>query len=309
VLQAANLKSPNGIWGAVLLSVSRHGSIDWNATSAHVSALCESSVNGIYTNGTAGEFHNQTDEEYLQLTELVAGIAKDNQKSFQLGVSHSNPRVALQRLQSAIKLLPDGVQFTLPDWWTLSSNELITFVEQLQVNAGNIPLILYNPPHAKHQLSLADIHTLVQRIPNLVGVKIAAGDAAWYATNQQYLKVLSVFVPGHSVAFGRPLGASGSYSNVACLSPDGAVMHWNLIQSDLDAAIELESRINRFMQTHLLTLAAQRGLSNGALDKLMAAAGGWSPLTEKLLWPYHSASKLDVSRVAAAAQNELPELF
>jgi len=144
---------------------------------------------------------------------------------------------------------------------------------------------------------------------DLVGVKLAAGDAAWYATNQQYLKKLSVFVPGHSVAFGRPLGASGSYSNVACLSPDGAVMHWNLIQSDSNAAVELESRINHFMQTHLVALATQLGLSNCALDKLMAAAGGWSPITEKLLWPYHSASELDVSRVAAAARNELPELF
>jgi len=305
----ANLTSPRGIWGAVLLGVSRHGIIDWKMTSDHITALCESSVNGIYTNGTAGEFHNQTGAEYAQLTELVSGIAKDKLKPFQLGVSHSNPRVALKRLQSAVKLLPDGMQFTLPDWWTLSSNELITFVEQLQASAGNIPLILYNPPHAKHQLSLADIYAIVQRMPNLVGVKLAAGDATWYATNQQYLKKLSVFVPGHTVAFGRPLGASGSYSNVACLSPDGAVKHWNRIQSDSDAAIELESRINRFMQTHLVTLAAQNGLSNGALDKLMAAAGGWSPITEKLLWPYHSASKLDVSRVATAARNELPELF
>jgi len=309
VLQPANLNSPYGIWGAVLLCVSSHGTIDWDVMSAHIKALCESSVNGIYTNGTAGEFHNQTGAEYTQLTKLVASIAKDNQKPFQLGVSHSNPRVALKRLQSAVKLLPDGVQFTLPDWCTLSPKELITFVDQLQATAGNVPLILYNPPHAKHQLSLADIYALVQRIPNLVGVKLAAGDATWYATNQQYLRNLSVFVPGHTVAFGRPQGASGSYSNVACLSPDGAVMHWNLIQNDLDAAVELESRINRFMQTHLVTLAARHGLSNGALDKLMAAAGGWSPISEKLLWPYHNASELDVSRVAAAARNELPELF
>ncbi len=293
----------------MLLCVSRHGTIDWNATSAHIRVLCESSVNGIYTNGTAGEFHNQTAAEYAQLTELVAGIAKDNQKPFQLGISHSNPRVALQRLENAVKLLPDGVQFTLPDWWTLSSQELITFVERLQQSAGNTPLILYNPPHAKHQISLADIDTLVQTMPNLVGVKLAAGDAAWYATNQQYLNKLSVFVPGHTVAFGRPLGAAGSYSNVACLSPEGAVMHWNLIQSNSDAAVELETRINRFMQAHLVTLATQHGLSNGALDKLMAAAGGWSPVTEKLMWPYHSASELDVSRVATAARNELPELF
>lgn len=307
--QPTNLNAPFGIWGAVLLCVSRHGSIDWDVMSAHINALCESSINGIYTNGTAGEFHNQTGAEYAQLTKLVASIAKGKQKPFQLGVSHSNPRVALQRLEHAVSFVPDGVQFTLPDWWTLSSAELITFVEQLQLSAGNTPLILYNPPHAKQQLSLADIYALVHRIPNLVGVKLPAGDAAWYATNQHYLKKLCVFVPGHTVAFGRPLGAAGSYSNVACLSPDGAVMHWNLIQSDFDAAVELESRINRFMQTHLVTLATRYGLGNGALDKLMAAAGGWSPITEKLLWPYHSASELDVSRVATAARNELPELF
>ena len=48
-----------------------------------------------------------------------------------------------------------------------------------------------------------------------------SGDAAWYAEARLALTNFSVFVPGHFIASGRPAGAS--YSNIACLSPSGAV--------------------------------------------------------------------------------------
>lgn len=56
--------------------------------------------------------------------------------------------------------------------------------------------MLYNAPYAKTQVE-----------PELFG---------W----------LSVFVAGHTLASGRRLGASGSYSNVAALSPAGAPHRW-----------------------------------------------------------------------------------
>ena len=98
----------------------------------------------------------------------------------------------------------------------------------------DIYLILYNPPHAKVVLSLEEISKLNDKAVNLVGIKCAGGDEAWYKNRQSLLKNFSVFVPGHSVVFGKPLGANGSYSNVACFSPNGAVMIWDLIDTDFE---------------------------------------------------------------------------
>ena len=63
---------PAGIWGAILLPVNKKNEVDWVAFSEQVDIMCDSSLNGIYTNGTAAECHNQTDLEFDKLTEIVA---------------------------------------------------------------------------------------------------------------------------------------------------------------------------------------------------------------------------------------------
>lgn len=306
---SARQARPSGVWGAVLLPVDRFGEIDWGALAEQIDILCTSELDGIYTNGTAAEFYNQTDAEFDRLSALVAERATSLGKPFQIGVSSTNPRVARHRLLRAVSLVPTGIQFTLPDWWPPSHAEIENFVGGMQDAAADIPLILYNPPHAKVKLTLPEIASLRALAPGLVGAKLVGGNADWYAERRALLPNFSIFVPGHTLAYGRPLGANGSYSNVACLSPNGAVRHWRLMESDPVAAVALEARITRFMASHILPLVTERGLSNTALDKLMAAAGGWGPVGPRLLWPYESATEEDVHRVAKAARRDLPELF
>jgi dihydrodipicolinate synthase/N-acetylneuraminate lyase len=302
-----NLDKPEGIWGAILLPINYSNNIDWVAFSEQVDILCASSLNGIYTNGTAAECHNQTESEFDKLSEIVAYTASKNNKLFQLGVSHTNPRIARERLSRLTSFKPSGFQITLPDWWPPTLNEVKNFTLGMEEVAKNIPLILYNPPHAKVLLTLDEIANLRSIVHSLVGIKCAGGDQDWYEKRRNLLKNFSVFVPGHTVVYGKSLGANGSYSNVACLSPNGATMIWKLIESDIDQAIEIEKRINIFMQKYIMPYA--KTLSNTGLDKLLAAAGGWGPVSEKLLWPYDSASPEDTKKIAKIAHNDLPELF
>jgi len=301
---------PQGIWGAVLLPVDKDGAIDFAALAEEIDILCASPLAGIYTNGTAAEFFNQTEAEFERIAEMVATRAARAGKPFQLGVSSTNPRVARARLARIVQLSPTGAQFILPDWWPPAEIEQARFVAGMAETAGHLPLVLYNPPHAKVQLGIADIARLRGAAgDSLVGVKVLGGDADWYAQRRERLADLAVFVGGGSVAFGRPLGADGSYSNMACLSPDGAAAHWDLIETDPAAARDLERRFGRFLRTRLMPLARSGGLSDAALDKLMAAAGGWAPLRPGLMWPHSSATAEQVASVSSAARRELPELF
>ena len=91
-----NLDRPEGIWGAILLPV-KNEQIDWVAFEEHVHILCDSNVHGVYTNGTAAECHNQTEDEFDKLSNIVSAIASKKNKKFQLGLSHTNPRVCRER--------------------------------------------------------------------------------------------------------------------------------------------------------------------------------------------------------------------
>ena len=300
---------PQGIWGTILLPITEHDEIDWGALAEELDVLAASGLAGIYANGTAGEFHNQTEAEYERLASLVAQKAQAAGMPFQIAVSNTNPRIARERLRRLQPLQPSAAQFTLPDWWVPSAPELEQFMAGLQEAAGDIPLILYNPPQAKLRLSLAQIAELRRLAPNLVGAKLPGGDAAWYAERRRLLPNFSVFVPGHTVAFGRPLGADGAYSNVACLGPLGAQHHWQLSATAPEAAGELERRIQQFMAQHVLPLVGSHGLSHPALDKMMAEVGAWGPVRARMLWPYASAPQDAIARARAALRELLPEFI
>jgi dihydrodipicolinate synthase/N-acetylneuraminate lyase len=298
---------PQGIWGTILLPVDKHDQIDWGALAEELEVLTASDLAGIYANGTAGEFHNQTEAEYERLVGLVAQQAQAAGMPFQIGVSNTNPRIARERLRRLSAVKPSAAQFTLPDWWAPSAPELKEFMAGMQEAAGDIPLVLYNPPQAKLRLSLAQIGELRRIAPNLVGAKLPGGDAAWYAERRIQLPDFSVFVPGHTVAFGRPLGADGAYSNVACLGPRGALHHWQLSAEAPAAAVDLERRIQRFMAEHVLPLVNSHGLSHPALDKMMAEVGAWGPVRARMMWPYASAPQEAIVRARAALVDLLPE--
>jgi dihydrodipicolinate synthase/N-acetylneuraminate lyase len=175
--------------------------------------------------------------------------------------------------------------------------------------AGDIPLVLYNPPHAKTILKPADFKRLKAAVPQIIGIKVAGGDAKWYDDMRLLQTDISVFVPGHFLATGvQEKVAAGAYSNVACLSPKGAQWWWQLIQTDINKALEVQQRILRFFDTCIVPFKEQ-GYSNPALDKFLAAIGGWGTVGTRLRWPYRSIAEQEVAGAREIARAMLPEFF
>ena len=106
----------------------------------------------------------------------------------------------------------------------------------------------------------------------------------------------------------RRLGAVGSYSNVACLEPSGALAWERQMDKDPDGADALGERILAFFERHMLPLRSD-GYSDTALDKTLAAIGGWAPIGTRVRWPYSSVPDEVVDEIAPLARAALPELF
>ncbi len=298
-----------GIWGTVLLPIRQGDLIDFGRLATELDYLLESGLDGIYTNGTAGEFHLQTEDEFDRISILAAERCRTARVPFQIGASHPDPVVSYERIRRAAALRPGAIQVILPDWWPVSNTEAISALLRYAEAADPIPLVLYNPPHAKRVLEPEDLVEITNAVPALVGVKVLGGDPSWYARMQPVIGRVSIHVAGHTLASGFACGASGSYSNVACLHPRGAVRLWRLMQRELVEAIEQEERIRRFITEWIKPLAAEQRLSNTALDKLLAAVGNWADVGTRVRRPYAGAPPECVGPLRTAARELIGDDF
>lgn len=299
-------KTLGGTWGTVLLPLRPDDSIDFARLADELDRLAEAGLDGVYAHGTAGEFHAITDEEYQQVNELLAERCAD--LPYQIGASHMSATTCMRRVGLARELHPGAIQVILPDWAPPSLAEVVAFLERVAEVADPVPLVLYNPPHAKTRLTPADFGMLAARLPALVGVKVAGGDAGWYREMRAEAADLPVFVAGHTLATGTELGAAGSYSNIAAFSPAGAMAWQHLMRTDSAAARDVERRIGLFFAEHVQPLASD-GYANPALDKFLAHVGGWADIGTRVRWPYRSVEEERAERLRPIARTALPELF
>jgi dihydrodipicolinate synthase/N-acetylneuraminate lyase len=300
-----------GNWATLLLATDKEGVLDRKKQADEIDILIASQPNGIYSNGTAGEFYAQTEEEFDLISNLLTEKCEKAGVSFQIGVSHMSPQISLERLLRIRHLKPGAVQVILPDWFPVTLEEAAIFLQKMESVADEIPLILYNPPHAKKVLEPSEWSLLKNLVPSLQGLKVfdRNGDPEWYRQMREHNRELSIFIPGHRLVSGIREGASGAYSNMACLNPFAAQRWYDLSLTDPEAALELEQRINTFMSHWIAPFITKGHFPNHACDRFMALMGGWADVGAHLRWPYRSIPAGLVSSIRKEAEGIIPEFF
>lgn len=298
-----------GNWATLLLPIDGDDAIDYRSLEQEIAVIISMGVNGIYSNGTAGEFYNQTETEFDHVNSILAERCNDAGMPFQIGCSHMSPVVSLERLKRAVALKPGAIQVIIPDWFPPTMSEIVAFLKRIMDVAGSIGVVLYNPPHSKVKLQPHDFETIANAGIQLSGCKLAGGDEQWYHSMKKYAGGLSLFIPGHHLATGIARGAHGAYSNVACIHPQAAQQWYELIKTDIAAGFELQARIQAFMNQYIVPFISVKGYSNQAVDKFMAALGGWTKIHPRLRWPYRWIDESEIKSIRLEGKRLIPEFF
>ena len=300
-----------GNWATLLLTTDNAGNLDFAKLADEIDVLIAAGSNGVYSNGTAGEFYSQTEDEFDRISLILSEKCEKAGMPYQIGVSHMSPHISLERLKRIRHLKPGAVQLILPDWFPVTMDEAVIFLQRMAEEAQGISLVLYNPPHAKKQLQPEDWAVLKTQVPTLAGLKVfdQNADLDWYSRVNACKEGLSIFIPGHRLSTGIIMGAHGAYSNMACLNPIASQKWFGLIQTDLPAALELEVRINRFMSEHIAPFITGQHFPNHACDRFMALLGGWADVGSKLRWPYRSIPESYLESVREKSIQIIPEFF
>ena len=297
-----------GTWGTLLLPIREDDSIDFEAFEEEVDFMIRAGVAGIYSNGSAGEFYAQSHAEFVEINTRLARACHAAGMRFQIGAAHPFPQETLERIRSTKHLAPDAYQVILPDWFVVRGTEVDAYLEKVIEVAAPAGIVLYNPPHAKRVLPMDEVGRLAKKFPQLLGIKVAGGDEAWYRDMREHCGDLSVFIPGHFLVTGLTQGAHGAYSNVACIHPAAAV-RWNaLALSDPGAAMKIQREIVAFLDKHIVPYLKD-GHVNAAADKLLATIGGWSRTGTRLRWPYRWVPEAGALALREKARTEMAGFF
>jgi hypothetical protein len=79
--------------------------------------------------------------------------------------------------------------------------------------------------------------------------------------------------------------------------------------TNMEAALAVEARIQKFLEEFIVPFRREGQYPNHALDKLLAAIGGWSCAGTRLRWPYQWIEESEAQRLRPIARHRLPELF
>ena len=169
-LQASDI---TGTYATLLLPINADDGIDLARLDVQLDYLIHSGVDGIYAHGTAGEFYSLTELEFTALNELLALKCEAAGMPFQIGACFPTPQLSLDRARRAAQLSPGAIQVILPDWYPLTLQESIAYLERIAEAIAPVPLVLYNPPHAKRVLEPEDYLVLCRQTPLWWGSKWA----------------------------------------------------------------------------------------------------------------------------------------
>lgn len=299
----------HGVWGTVLLPILKDQSIDWEVLEKALKFTLDAGLNGIYTNGSAGEFYNQTEAEFDKLSELVAQEAENAGVPFQLGCGHFNPCLSLERVKRVKSLSPCALQVILPDWIKTNNKETLKFLEKTASTAAPIGLVIYNPPHAKKKLPPEDYANILMEGLPVVGCKTAGGDKEWYSKMNNLPKPFSYFIPGHFMVTGITQGAKGTYSNIACMHPKAVIKWYRMMGEEPERAQLIEKQLLLFFEREILPLILEEGYCDVAIDKFLAGIGDWSMTGTRLRWPYTGIDPERIINKRRKLNKYVPEFF
>jgi dihydrodipicolinate synthase/N-acetylneuraminate lyase len=114
-----------GNWATLLLPIQADEQIDYGRLEAEIDYLIKAQVDGIYSNGSAGEFYTQTEAEFDRVNQTLAERCERAGMPFQIGATHTSAQMALERVKRAAFLQPSAIQVILPDWFAPSNEEAL----------------------------------------------------------------------------------------------------------------------------------------------------------------------------------------
>jgi 4-hydroxy-tetrahydrodipicolinate synthase len=167
-----------GIIVPLLTPFDSAGTVDVAAVCQLVNFLIERGIHGLFPGGTTGEGPLLTLDERRELAEIILKEAAGRVPVIiQVGALTTRDTIALA--QHAQAAGANAAAVVTPYYYRLTDEALFRYFEQVAASVPDFPIFLYNIPQLTgNNISSELVTRLVERCPNIIGMKDSSGSLA-----------------------------------------------------------------------------------------------------------------------------------
>lgn len=163
-----------GILTPNITPVDAVGRVDEDVLRGYVDWLIERGVDGLYPNGSTGEFVRFTAEERLRIAEVVIDQAAGRVPVL-VGAAEANAAETIAACNAYGQMGATAVAIVAPFYYRLSSDAVHAYFTEIAQRV-DVDVTLYNIPMFASPIDVETVIRLAGEQPRIIGIKDSSGD-------------------------------------------------------------------------------------------------------------------------------------
>lgn len=164
-----------GIFTPNMTPLDAAGNINEAELRRYIDWLIDHGVQGLYPNGSTGEFTRFTPEERRRVVEIICDQARGRVPVL-AGAAEANARETLRACEAYKEFGARAVAIVSPFYYRLSSGAVYAYFKEIALNSP-LDVTLYNIPMFASPIDVDTVQRLAE-LPRVIAIKDSSGDIA-----------------------------------------------------------------------------------------------------------------------------------
>lgn len=274
-----------GILTPNITPVDSAGRVDEERLRGYVDWLIERGVDGLYPNGSTGEFVRFTAAERRRIVEVVMEQTAGRVPVL-AGAAEANVQATIEACEAYGAMGVRAVAIVAPFYYRLSSEGVYAYFRQI-ADTVSVDVTLYNIPMFASPIEVATVIRLAADCPRVVGIKDSSGDLPNMMRMIAAIRPIRddfTFLTGWDAALAPMLiaGCDGGTNATSGVVPElTRAIHRSVVAGNITEAMRLQYQLLPMFDTMISLGEFPEGFRAGARSRGWNLGPGRVPLSDQ----------------------------
>lgn len=280
----SNPKRFSGILTPNITPVDANGNVDEDLLRGYVDWLIDHGVDGLYPNGSTGEFVRFTAEERRRIVKIVVDQTRGRVPVL-AGAAEANAKETIAACNAYGEMGVTAVAIVAPFYYRLSSEAVYAYFREI-AGSARVDVTLYNIPLFASPIPVETVVRLANDCPRVVGIKDSSGDLPNMMRMIAAIRPMRddfTFLTGWDAALAPMLiaGADGGTNATSGVVPElTRALHRAVVAGKIDEAMRLQYQLIPLFDAMISLGEFPEGFRAGARSRGWDLGAGRVPVSE-----------------------------